>query len=266
MEIMSKKPNGYWTYDNCALEALKYLTKIDFKRNSSSAYTVAHKNGWMKEISLHMISNGNKFKRCIYSYEFSDNSVYVGLTFNLNERHNNRNSHTTDTVTKYQTKTGLIPIKKQLTEYVDVEEARILEGEFVEDYKSNGWNILNIKQTGGIGGNTLFWTKEKCINIAKHCKSRTEFYNHRGAYSSSQKNGWLDEIYLILKSNRGGKFIYNIESCRNKSLLCRTKAEFKRKFLNEFTAAYRHGWLNDICMHMINGKLKENRLLWINGK
>jgi hypothetical protein len=70
----------------------------------------------------------------------------------------------------------------------------------------------------------------------------------------------------MLKSNRGGKFKYTIELCKNKALLCRTKAEFKRNYLKEFTASYRNGWLNDICVHMINEKLKENRLLWINGK
>ncbi len=31
---------------------------------------------------------GNKFKRCIYAYEFSDNYVYVGLTLNLDKRNN----------------------------------------------------------------------------------------------------------------------------------------------------------------------------------
>lgn len=262
MAVKIRKPNGYWTYNNCAIEALKYFTRIDFKNASMSAYVIANRNGWMKDISSHMTSNGNKFKRCIYSYEFSDNSVYVGLTFNLDERQNNRDSHTTDAVTKHIIKTQLNPIRKQLTEYVNVEEACVLEGKFVEEYKNNGWNVLNVKETGGIGGNTLFWTKEKCINVANQCKTRNEFHEkYRGAYSSSIKNGWLGEIYSILKSNKGGKFIYSIEFCKCKALLCKTKAEFKRKYLKEFTASYRHEWLNDICKHMINGKLKENRLL-----
>ena len=29
---------------------------------------------------------GNKFKRCVYVYEFSNNVAYVGLTFNMNSR------------------------------------------------------------------------------------------------------------------------------------------------------------------------------------
>lgn len=268
MEIKVRKPDGYWTFNNCAIEALKYSTKKEFKEKSPSANTIAYKNGWMKLISTHMILYGSKYKRCVYSYEFiEDKCVYVGLTYNIVERQNGRDCRNTDQVTKYINRTGYFPIRKQLTDYIDVEIASKLEGEYVERYKNDGWNILNIKPTGGIGGNTLFWNKERCIEAAKKCKTRSEFEKkYRGAYSSAVKNDWIDEIYLILKSNKGGKVIHTIELCKSKSLLCRTRAEFKKLYIKEFTAAYSNGWLNDICAHMINGKLKENRLLWINGK
>lgn len=42
-----KKPNGYWKYDTCYEEAKKYKSKSEFKKNSSSAFCVANKNGWL---------------------------------------------------------------------------------------------------------------------------------------------------------------------------------------------------------------------------
>jgi predicted GIY-YIG superfamily endonuclease len=253
-----------WTFEKCREEALKYTTKIEFKKNSMSAYTISNRNGWMPEISTHMVKIGSKYKRCIYTYEFPDNHVYVGLTFNLNERQVNRDCHDNDKVTKYIKETNLTPIRKQLTDYVDVETAIKLEGEFLNVYSDNGWQILNVAKTGGIGGDTLFWTKEKCIDVAKKSKNRTEFgIKYRGAYSSSMKNGWISEIYEILgKTQKGGKRIHSFESCKEKATLCRTRAEFKIKFPHEFNAAYNNKWLNEICSHMINGKLKQNKKLY----
>lgn len=195
---------------------------------------------------------GNRYFRCIYSYEFSDNCVYVGLTYNLTERQQNRDSHSGDSVTQHINKTQLTPIRKQLTNYIPVNEARKLEKYYLETYKLNGWNILNKKPTGGIGSNLLVWNHNKCIEVAKLCKTRTEFNkNYRGAYSAAVKNGWIDEIHKILVSNRGGKTKYTKQICLELALKCTTRKEFKEKYLKEFTAAYSNKWLNDICQHMM---------------
>ena len=58
---------------------------------------------------------------------------------------------------------------------IDVEKASKLEGEYLEKYKNNNWIILNIAKTGGIGGCTLYWTRERCINSAMKCETRNEF-------------------------------------------------------------------------------------------
>ena len=75
METKIRKPDGYWTYNNCAIEALKYFTKKEFDKNSPSAYVIAYRNGWMNTISTHMILYGSKYKRCIYSYEFVEDKM-----------------------------------------------------------------------------------------------------------------------------------------------------------------------------------------------
>jgi hypothetical protein len=248
-------PKGYWTYDKCKVEALKYKTKKEFEEYNASALTIARRNGWLKEICEHMVSVGNKYKRCIYSYEFSDNYVYVGLTYNLTERHNNRFSKKIDIVYKHYNKTGINPILKQLTEYITVKEARVLEGVFVEKYKSDGWNILNIYDTGGIGGNILHWSKEKCIEAILKCSSRTEFKNkYRGAQNSAFKNKWYKEIIELIPKNKNIKYTKTI--CLEKAILCNTRQEFKKRFIHEFSVSYTNKWLDDICIHMVSGRLK----------
>ena len=43
------KPAGYWTYEKCREEAMKYEYMADFDHNSPSAYVIARKNDWIKE-------------------------------------------------------------------------------------------------------------------------------------------------------------------------------------------------------------------------
>ncbi len=151
-----KLPNGYWNIiENCRIRALKYQTKKEFVKNSPHVYNIALKNGWLDDICKHMILIGNKYERCIYAYEFSDNYVYVGLTYNLDKRESDRNQDIYDAVTIHKNKTNLIPIRKQLTNYLPVKEASILEGKYLEKYVSNGWISLNRRKTGGIGGKSL---------------------------------------------------------------------------------------------------------------
>jgi hypothetical protein len=53
--IELKKPNGYWDYNTCKVEALKHNTKNEFKRYNKTAYNTACRNKWINKICSHMI-------------------------------------------------------------------------------------------------------------------------------------------------------------------------------------------------------------------
>ena len=44
-----KKPNGYWNYEKCYQEALKYKTKKELEKSCGSAYNVARRNKWLDD-------------------------------------------------------------------------------------------------------------------------------------------------------------------------------------------------------------------------
>jgi len=67
------KPDGYWTKEKCQKEALKYKNRTEYSKNPS--YQQSINKGWLDEICSHMQSFGDKYKRCIYVYEFNDNSA-----------------------------------------------------------------------------------------------------------------------------------------------------------------------------------------------
>jgi predicted GIY-YIG superfamily endonuclease len=196
INILMKKPNNYWTKERCKDVALLCQTKTEFINKYSGAYDASLNNKWLNEICTHMKILGSRYKRCIYVYEFSDNSAYIGLTYNLKERQKDRNNKLNDAVTKYINETGIQPFRKQLTEYIDVEEAIKLEGFYVEKYRNEGWNILNRSKTGSIGGGNLKWTFEACQKEALKYKTKSEFIKNNGsAYSSSKNNDWLKYFF-----------------------------------------------------------------------
>lgn len=197
-------PKGYWTKEKCKEEAAKYKTRVDFELGSSSACQISRRNNWIDEICSHMEILGTKYKRCIYAMEFDDNHVYIGLTYNLNERFRNHikdEKRNRSSVIKHIKKTGLVPVIKQVTEYIDVKEAKLMEEEKKNEYLENGWNILNKAKCGAIGSNTLFWTLDKCIDEAKNHENLKSFRkNKSGAYGSARRNGWLKIISEIFSN------------------------------------------------------------------
>ena len=148
-------------------------------------------------------------------------------------------------------KTGLQPIKKQLTEYINIEEAKIKEGEYVEKYKNERWIILNRFKTGGLGGNILKWTKEKCREESLKYKSRSEFQKNSLAYSPCYDHKWLDEVCSHMFQKKKPNGYWTNERCKEEALKYTTKSQFKKTEPCAYRTSRLNGWLNEICLHMI---------------
>jgi len=196
--LLKIKSVGYWTYENCKNEASNYKTKSEFYKKYSTAYNISRKNGWLEEICSHMTIVGDLYKRCIYALEFSDNSVYIGLSHNSEKRFE---EHTEDytwnksSVIEHVRKTGIIPILVTLTDYMPVADASKLEEIKLQDYKNNGWIILNKAKCGSVGNNIVKWTKDNCANEALKYNTIKEFsLKCKSAYMVCLDKKWTDEV------------------------------------------------------------------------
>ena len=56
---------GYWTLELCKENALKYNKKIEWIKNSSSAYNATKANGWLEECTAHMKNVFWTKERCL---------------------------------------------------------------------------------------------------------------------------------------------------------------------------------------------------------
>ena len=243
-------PNGFWTEQRCREEALKYHSISNFRQKNESAYRAALRLGIKDEICAHMSVSGNIIKRCIYVYEFSGKRAYVGLTYNLTNRHNR---HITDlrSVVYKEINNNSNYILKQLTDYVNIEKSIKLERLYAERYVKKGWVLLNKAKTGAIGGNILKWTKDKCrVEALKYRNSHDFILKSHYAYRSALKNNWLNEICSHMIETRKPYGYWNFDNCKNEADKYQYKSELQNNSPVCYKTALEKGWLNEICLHM----------------
>lgn len=201
------KPHNYWSYENCYNYALKCKTLNEFRTLYASAERAARKNGWIKDY-VWFERSINVFEDKVdnvYAYVFNDlKSVYIGRTINLKER--DENHHKYGSVFNFAKENGLdVPNQTLLETNITLVEGLIYENLYEEQYKSDGWNILNKAKTGLHSGSlgTIGkhkWSKKKCFEAAAKCKGRGEFHDkYYRAWKESVKNNWIDEMFPIVQ-------------------------------------------------------------------
>lgn len=255
MANYSKPSNFKWTKEKCHEEALKYEHRIDFKKNTRGAYHSARINKWLDDICSHMTPLGNKYKRLIYRYIFPDNYCYVGLTHNPIKR---KKAHLAinSAVYNHMIESGLEPKYEELTDYLDLEEAKQSEEFWKIKSEEEGFIILNKAKTGALGSDFVIWSKEKCKEDASKYKTRNDFRkNSVRAYMATFKNGWADEVcshmsYIYKKWDK--------EKCREEALKYNTRYEYFLGSCSSYDNARRNGWLDEICSHMLEIRKPKN--------
>lgn len=91
-----------------------------------------------------------------------------------------------------------------------------------------------------------YWSsKTNCRNVTKRCKSKSELYKRfPSAYSSSLKNGWIDEFFPQSSSKRG-KIFWTKENCREEAKKYKTRSEFSFKCNRAYRVSLDNGWLEE---------------------
>ena len=131
----------------------------------------------------------------------------------------------------------------------------------INNYKNLGWNILNKVEAGCIGGNTQKWTKEKCIIDAKLYHSKLEWSKGSpSAYSSCNKNKWIDECCEHMILTRKSNNYWTKEQCIKSAKKYNSKSEWGKNDKRAYFLCLKNKWINECCNHMIrptNKKRKE---------
>jgi predicted GIY-YIG superfamily endonuclease len=193
---------------------------------------------------------GSIKKRMVYAYEFSDNYVYIGLTYHKDKR--NDQHMKSGPVYKHIQETGLIPIRIEISDYIDAQDASKLEQLTENKYRNEGWNILNQAKTGLLGGNILIWTPETVRNESQKYKTLSDFRNYSPkAYNAARRNGWLPELGLL-----NTQIKWDFDSVQKEAMKYKTRKEFSLNSKGAYVFALRNKILDDITKHMDVKKIK----------
>lgn len=237
-----------WTYEKCKKEALKYNYKKDMWLKSQYSIAYINKNKWYELLS-HMLDIGSRDKRMIYSYEFSDNSCYVGLTYDINNRHNRHLNDLNSPVYKKINENISYNLTHK-TDYIDRQLASKMEGIILDKYYDDNWKILNIKKTGGLGGNILKYDYDYCINVANKYNSKKDFIkNEKTLYYNIVSNGYLDKLYKELNWTKK-ELNWTYDKCYEISSKYMDLKTFRLAEKNCYKFIYKNGWLDELTNHM----------------
>lgn len=244
-----------WTFDEVKEEALRYDNKKDFRENSS-AYSVALRKGWIDSVCSHMNKLGNLYKRQIYKALFSDNSIYIGITYDIKKRTKEHLTNPKSSIFRHMIKTGLVPNFTLISDdFLDIDKAIEIECNLIKEYIDRGFNVLNSSKGGELGSSNIIWTYETIRDEALKYKTRGEFQNKSGrAYAVAIKNGWLDSFCKHMIEAKHPNGYWTFDRTREEALKYNNKSDFSKNSNKAYNAAKRNGWLLDICAHMNDGK------------
>lgn len=243
---------GYWSKNRVIQESKKYNTRRSFKVGCEVAYNKVLKNNWQNEAFSHMERVGNQELKAVYIYEFSDRSVYIGITGDYERRYQQHHGNIPGqhkTVTS-KLKSGLNYKYFEQHEFMRKEEIVEEEAWWIEWYMANGWNILNIARAGGLGGSSTKWTKESCAHDAKNFATRTEWQKkgNKSAYNAAHRAGWLDDVCSHMKKSKitVKRNFWTLDECIKLAQRCVDYADFRLNHRGAYIAVRNNNWRDKI--------------------
>lgn len=105
------------------------------------------------------------------------------------------------------------------------------------------------------------YTKLEIIEIAeRYTDKRTFRLREASAYRFASRKGWLKAVTGHMTSEKRGPVEINTKAkCRKAARTYRTRNEFREQDHTLYVTAHKHGWLDEICAHMLSGyKLRWN--------
>lgn len=252
------------TYDFVTQISKQYASRFEFQKGDKAAYNKALKEGWIDSyqwlgVPVRKVNDSLKKAHVVYAYLDEDNKVaYIGRTIDIRQRHyqHNKLSHKYkkyDAVKRYFMSIGYLgklPDPVILETGLTLVESQEKEGFYVNEYKANGWHILNTGKTGAnissTGSYIIKWTYENCRKIALSCKTRQEFKKlNASAYLTAAKNKWIDEWLPVSPTYHKANHTWTKDMCYDIAIKYASLKEFSEKESVAYYAAKRHGWLKE---------------------
>lgn len=158
-----REPKGYWTYNRCKKESIRYKHKSSWLRGSPHSYNQALQKGWLKKLSKHMLT-------------------------------------TSEVLSIINTKWTLEKCKKIAKKYKT--RSQWQKGHISSYHAASRRGWLEICASHTVTA-FKWDTKEKCLKEARKYKRKTDWIKHsKSSYIRARKKGWHKECTAHMKQWR----------------------------------------------------------------
>lgn len=250
-----RRPNGYWTYDMCKEEALKYKTLTSFRKERSGSLNTIRKNKW-NELIQHLMSikkpDGfwSNYENCknvailcesISELQKKYSNAYLSIKknnwFELYNHMQERGSY----------------IKRVIYVYIFEETKHV--------YVGLTCNLSNRDNAHRLSGSVFNYS----ILSGKEIPNPIIEVDFIESKEAKLKEGEVLEKYLtngyfpINKAKTGGLgsniIIWTYDKCKEEALKYDSLTKYQRGSSGSYKSCVKNGWLTDICSHMKKRKL-----------
>jgi len=235
------QPIVRYTKKDCQRAARKFKSRTEFQKGVPSIYVYAQRHGLLNEICQHMPRRGSHYSRIIYVFEFKDHYAYVGLTYDIERRKKEHLKDSLSPVFQHIQETKQKYKFKLLTDWLTKDDAAIRENELIEEYRSNGWNMLNRMPGGGLGSGPILYTKDVCASEAKKYEYKKDFKEaNESMYVVAHRNGWLKEICAHMKKYPSSRLKWTDEKLKVVVIECKTKHILEDRYPGAYSYILKH--------------------------
>ena len=248
MSKRKRKPNGYWTYERCKEEALKYDSKKELYSNNSTVSIVIWKNKWVELISHFNITKNptgywtyDKCKKEALKYktksEIREKSITVYNLINKN-KWLDLFEHFEIEVTTYWTYERC---KEEALKYENVYDFYTDCFIVYNKIRKNKWleltthQIFKNKPSG-------YWTYERCKEEALKYNNSSSLEKGCGSvYNKIRKNKWV-ELTKHFKTHKKPSGYWTYERCKEEALKYNTKSSIRKSCVSAYNSITRNKW------------------------
>jgi len=248
------------TFEEAVERTKHYECRSDLWKDSHRLYYFLEKNGWLDNIDNLKVITEESNVHYVYAYEFPQyNTAYIGRTVSIRKRHLQHLRSESCSLDKFIHSKGIesLDMPRIIYEGLTAKESQEKEAEQIEEYKKNGWNVLNTAKAGSLGSTYYKYTRKVCYNLAKQFKTKKEFREaYRNVYFKCLEKGWIKDYDWLERTYRAKK-TFTYEECKEAANRCNTRTEFRDKYRQMYLQSYKNGWLDDF----INSKVIHNTIV-----
>ena len=260
------KPLGYWNnYENCKLEANKYTILDDFRIKSSGCYDALLRNGWLEELTNHMIRKKKPNTHWIKELcadvvsKFDDikklRKEYPGC---INAIYSNGWGELLDKIRQVKKPWTYETAKEEVKKYELIVDIINNDSGLYGAIRKNKWDDLLENKKGNYKP-ILVYDKNKCHECALQCSSISEFSKKfSGAYQNCLKYGWLDEVCSHIKRIKRRNGYWNDENVIEEAKKYTTLKEFRKNSCGAYDYASDRKDLFNKIKEFLKAKRKPN--------